>query len=111
MSTRWVIIEKENSEGEMVPKAKFVMRGFEEAEDIVQSDAPTAAKSSLRLALAITANEDWKNFETLDIKAAFLQGRKIEREIYLKPPEELKLEGKLWKLRKTAYGLIDAARA
>ena len=51
MSTRWVIVEKENSEGEMVPKARFVLRGFEEAEDIVQSDAPTSAKSSLFLLL------------------------------------------------------------
>ena len=42
--------------------------------------------------------------------AAFLQGRKIERNVYVKPPEEAATDGKVWRLRKAAYGLVDAAR-
>ena len=38
-----------------------------------------------------------------------MQGYPIEREVYLKPPPEFD-NGKLWKLRKTVYGLSDAAR-
>ena len=45
-----------------------------------------------------------------DIKAAFLQGRNIEPDVYLKPPIEVRKEGKIWKLKKVVYGLNDAAR-
>ena len=48
--------------------------------------------------------------EHIDVKAAFLQGRKIERNVYVKPPEEAATDGKVWRLRKAAYGLVDAAR-
>ena len=45
----------------------------------------------------------------MDIKSAFLQGRPITRELYVKPPKEV-AAGKLWKLKKCLYGLNDAAR-
>ena len=47
---------------------------------------------------------------TTDIKAAFLQGRNIEHDVYMKPPIEVKKDGKIWKLKKVVYGLNDAAR-
>ena len=46
----------------------------------------------------------------VDVKAAYLQGNAIEREVFLKPPPEYD-EGMIWKLKKTVYGLCDAARA
>ena len=107
ISTRWVITEKE-VDGVTKIKARLVIRGFEEEEE-VQADAPTAAKTTLRIALAMTANNNWP-IETIDIKAAFLQGRPIERDVYITPPSEAEISGKIWRLRKTAYGLIDAAR-
>ena len=108
ISTRWVVTEKEFPDGTTKPKARLVIRGFEEEEE-VQADAPTTAKTTLRTVLAIVANKNW-SIKSIDIKAAFLQGRPIERDIYVVPPVEAKLTGKLWRLRKTAYGLIDAAR-
>jgi len=108
ISTRWVVTEKTYPDGSVKPKARLVVRGFEEEEE-VQVDAPTAAKMTLRTVLAIAANRQW-SVKTIDIKAAFLQGRAIERDIYLMPPDEAKLQGKLWRLRKSAYGLADAAR-
>ena len=92
----------------MKPKASLVIRGFEENEDI-QADAPTASKTALRIVLALAANYDW-SISTIDVKAAFLQGRPINRDIYIKPPREVSIERKIWRLRKTAYGLVDAAR-
>ena len=59
--------------------------------------------------LVIAANQDWP-VQTIDIKATFLQRRPIERDVYIVPPVETNVSGKLWRLRKTAYGLIDAAR-
>ena len=47
---------------------------------------------------------------SLDIKSAFLQGGSIERDIFVRPPKEF-ANGKIWKLRKTVYGLCDAPRA
>ena len=38
--------------------------------------------------------------KTIDIKAAFLQGNEIKREVILKPPTEAGAVGKLWKLKK-----------
>ena len=44
------------------------------------------------------------------MKAAFLQGYSIERDLYLKPPKEAGTLN-LWKLKKTVYGLCDAPRS
>ena len=107
ISTKWVITKKVN-EGEEIVKARLVVRGFEEDENI-QSDSPTAAKSTLRLVTALASNEKWK-LETIDIKAAFLQGKDVERDIYVIPPKDFKEEGVIWKLNKVAYGLEDASR-
>ena len=109
ITTRWVISQKELEGGISIAKARLVIRGFEEEEQH-QADAPTAAKLTLRIVLTIAANEDW-NIETIDIKAAFLQGRPIDRDVFVLPPEEAREEGFIWRLRKTAYGLIDAARS
>ena len=108
LSTRWVINEKILPDGTKGIKARLVVRGFEEEQEI-QSDSPTAAKSTLRVFFAVAANQMWK-CQTIDIKAAFLQGKEIEREVYLRPPSEVKIPGYIWKLKKVAYGLDDAAR-
>ena len=107
ISTRWVITEKIN-ENEKIIKAWLVVRGFEEEEQ-VQCDSPTAAKSTLRTVIAIAANENW-DLQTIDIKAAFLQGNNVDRDIFVTPPKEMKEEGVIWKLNKVAYGLNDASR-
>ena len=54
ISTRWVITEKTYPDGSIKPKARLVVRGFEEEEE-VQVDAPTAAKMTLRTVLSIAA--------------------------------------------------------
>ena len=109
MSTRWVITEKQYSDGSKRPKARLVVRGFEERED-TQKDAPTASKTSLRIAFGFACDKGWE-IETIDVKAAFLQSRCIERDVYVTPPIEAKTNNQLWRLRKPVYGLIDAARS
>jgi len=48
---------------------------------------------------------------SIDIKAAFLQSERFEREVYLVPPIEAGCnDNVLWKLEKCVYGLNDAAR-
>ena len=45
----------------------------------------------------------------LDIKSAFLQGKEISRDLFVRPPKNPKTDN-LWKLLKTVYDLNDASR-
>ena len=84
------------------------MRGFEETENNFRTDSPTCLKESLRIVLTIAASKCW-TVNPIDIKAAFLQGKSIDRKVFLKPPKEAGANGKLWLLKKAVYGLTDAS--
>ena len=58
--------------------------------------------------MALSASKGWK-IRSMDIKTAFLQGKYLDREIFLKPPREAGTK-QLCKLRKCVYGLKDASR-
>ena len=70
-------------------------RGFQEIEK-PQSDSPTVAKESLKLLIVMAASN---NFElaSVDIRAAFLAAKTLDREVFMKPPEDKRVEGCLWK--------------
>ena len=42
----------------------------------------------------------------MDIKSAFLQGKSIQRDVFIKPPKEANTN-KLWKLKTTVYELCE----
>ena len=109
ISTRWVITTKE-VESIPITKARLVARGFED--DIGYGrkvDSPTCARESLCLTLSLIAIKGWKCM-AMDIKTAFLQGKPIEREIFLLPPKEFNDGNNVWKLKKAVYGLNEASR-
>ena len=85
INTRWVVTEK-SSDGKKIVKARLVVRGFEENLE-TRSDSPMVCEGSLRLLLSVTSTMAWEA-KTMDIKAAFLQGNEIKREVILKPPKE-----------------------
>lgn len=103
ISTRWVITENKGN-----VKARLVARGYEEMSNI-QSDSPTVAKTVMRILLSVAASKNWSLAAT-DITAAFLQGREIERDIFIQPPIEIRIKGIIWRLKRCLYGLNDAAR-
>ena len=104
ISTTWVLTNKEGKK-----KARFVARGFEENEKL-ERDSPTVAKSTMRLMIVTAISKGWI-LKSSDIKCAFLQGKEIQRAVFIKPPAEAKREkGKVWRLKKTLYGLVDAAK-
>ena len=107
ITTRWVCTEKLKG-GKMVQKARLVARGFEEDASQLRKDSPTCSKESLRMLLCILAANNWE-LRSIDIKSAYLQGCPISRELYIFPPDGTHT-GKLWKLNKTPYGLVDAGR-
>ena len=85
-------------------KARLVARGNE-----VRTDSPTIGKPTLRIQFALAAQHGWK-VECSDVTAAFLQGEKLSRDVFVTPPPEAQEEGKIWKLLKPVYGLDDACR-
>ena len=103
ISTRWVCTRK----GDDI-KARLVAKGFQETEH-VRADSPTIGKSITRLTLSIAASKGW-TIKSTDIKSAFLQSDEIDRVVYLKPPREASCKNKVWRLKKSLYGLNDAAR-
>ena len=108
ISVRWVITEKVKG-GRIVTKARLVARGFEENTSDIKKESPVCSREAIRFLMAIASSKGW-NCHTVDVKSAYLQGDRIERTLYLKPPKEYN-DGQIWKLKKTVYGLCDAARA
>ena len=107
ISTRWICTMKEK-DGTWVPKARLVARGFEEVDDSVQRDSPTCSPEAMNVVLTILAIRGWIP-KSMDIKTAFLQGDKLERDVFLRPPREAEEDGYLWRLQKCVYGLGDAS--
>ena len=110
IKTRWVFTEHEDQSKGYKLKSRLCMRGdTEENIDSIRTDSPTTHKDSLKLALAVAANEEFE-IMSADIKSAFLQGKSLEREVFVIPPTEAQQDGKLWLLQKGAYGLLDGSR-
>ena len=101
---RWVFAEKENG----TKKARLVARGFQEDTSKYLADSPTCSKEIRRVFLCILTLFQWL-LHSLDVKTAFLQGKQINRDVFLKPPPEAATKN-LWKLQKYVYGLGDASR-
>ena len=55
--------------------------------EVIWNKSLTSTKEGLRLLLCIIGTHEW-TIQSLDIKAAFLQGNQLERVVYLKPPKE-----------------------
>merc|ERR1712115_157367 len=109
IGSRWVVTEKQQHYGQKQDyKARLVAKGFQEL-DQPQSDSPTAAKECFKLIMALSANYKFK-IVSVDIRAAFLQGKTLDREVFVRPPKDQEKEGVIWKLLKPLYGLDDASR-
>ena len=95
-----MITKKEKHDGQKTQyKAWFVGHGFQERMK-PQSDSPTAAKESFKLLMAVAANNGLR-LAFLDIRAAFLQSKSLDRDVFIKPPVDIRRQktGTLWKLK------------
>ena len=89
-------------------KARLVIHGNQE-ECLFRTDSPTVRKTSLRLQITLAVQNSWR-VRTADVKAAFLQSNRLEREVFVKPVREAAVPGMLWKMLKPGYGLSDASK-
>ena len=100
VSVRWVIKPKV-IDGLPSTKARLVARGFEEDANF-RTDSPNATKEGLRTILCFISSYQW-TIKSIDVVTAFLQGKPMEREVFVRPPLEAYTD-KLWKLNKCVYG-------
>lgn len=107
ITLKWVDKEKETN-GIKKKKSRLVARGFEEIAFNESKDSPTCQKESLRITFALAASKGFE-IDSIDIMSAFLQGKELERSVYVLPPKEAGVVNKLWKLKRALYGLIDAS--
>ena len=83
ISTTWAVTNNREQ-----VKARLVARGYEEVEE-VEKDSPTVSKSTMRILMSVAVSKGW-TVKGIDIKSVFLQGKEIQRDVYIKPPCEVK---------------------
>ena len=108
LDTHWVLTEK-LVEGKTIVKARLTIRGDQEETENIRSDSPTVRKGNIKIFAAVASKEGWEICSS-DVTCAFLQGAKIDRDVFVRPPKERRVPGVLWKLLKPVYGLVDAPR-
>jgi hypothetical protein len=112
---KWVYKLKRDSSGAVVKhKARLVAKGYVQKQGVDYKEvfAPVARLDTVRLLLALAAQQGWE-VHHMDVKSAFLNGE-LEEEVYVAQPTGFVVEGKenkVLKLQKALYGLKQAPRA
>ena len=107
VSLKWVCSLK-NVDNKTISKSWLAAKGLEEINyKQIPKDSPKCSKKVFQTMLALIAQKKWK-LNAIDIKTAFLQGDKTDREIYDMPPKEANTTN-VWQLKKCIYGLGDAS--
>ena len=112
---KWVFKVKRDEAGMIIKhKARLIAKGYvqQEGVDFDEVFAPVARMESIRMLLAVAAQEGWL-VHHMDVKSAFLNGE-LKEEVYVRQPPGFAAaghEGKVLKLEKALYGLRQAPRA
>jgi len=59
--------------------------------------------------MAVAANSRFK-LASVDIRAAFLISKVLDKDVFIEPRSDVKKQGWIWRLKKPLYGLDDASR-
>jgi Reverse transcriptase (RNA-dependent DNA polymerase) len=111
VGSKWVFKLKLNEHGVVARyKARLVAQGFSQkyGVDYDQVFAPVARHTTMRLLLSVAGAKKMA-VRQYDVKTAFLNGALTE-EIYMKQPVGFASGDKVYRLRKSLYGLKQAAR-
>nr|GEX29928.1 ribonuclease H-like domain, reverse transcriptase, RNA-dependent DNA polymerase [Tanacetum cinerariifolium] len=111
---KWVFKTKKDANGNIIKhKARLVAKGYiqEHGIDFEKVFAPIARMETIRLLLAIAANNKWE-VHHLDVKSAFLPGD-LKEEVYVTQPKGFTKRddnGKVYRLIKSLYELRQASQ-
>lgn len=110
VGSKWVFKIKTDEGGNMTYKARLVAQGFTQKYGIDYDEvfAPVARSESFRILLTIASVENME-VQQYDFKTAFLNGE-LKEEIFMKPPPGVSTDGKVLRLKKSLYGLKQAAK-
>lgn len=111
VGSRWVLSYKRMADGGIKPKARLVAKGYSQkyGVDFLSTFAPVVDMTSVRFLFALIATMNLK-FLQFDVKTAFLNGD-LEEDIFMSPPEGYEINAnKVWKLKKSLYGLRQSPR-
>jgi hypothetical protein len=110
---KWVCKVKYQSGVYEKHRARIVALGYQQKKgiDYFENFSPTASQTSIRLLLALTAIPGFRT-DDFDVTCAFISAVLGENEkIYMRAPPGYPLpEGKVYRLVKTIYGLVQAPR-
>jgi hypothetical protein len=114
IGSKLVCHEKTDGEGNVYQrKVCLVAKGFSQipGQDYHDTHSAVAKYPTLCTLLALTAREDME-LHQINVVGAYLQGD-LDKEIYMTPPDSLKIKGKtdwILQLKKPLYGLKQAGR-
>ena len=103
---KWVYKVKKNAQGNMEKyKARLVAKGFSQkyGVDYHEVFAPVARSVTMKLLLSVAGRKGY-TVKHYDNKTAFLNGN-LREEIYMKQPPGFEEGEKVFKLKKSLYGL------
>lgn len=117
VSSRWICTwKKTDVQNVVVPKARLVLRGFEDLDNSLRTDAPTLSSLCFRLICLWSVQHSFA-IKSLDIRTAYLQGNHYsdDRVVYAIPPSDVhELIGTdsdiILRAHRAIYGLRDAPR-
>jgi hypothetical protein len=111
VGSRWVFTVKFNKNGAVEKyKARVVAKGYTQryGDDYDETYCTVVHILTTRLVLNY-ATAKGMFMKQFDIKTAFLYGS-LNEMIYLEPPDGYKQEGKVWRLKRSLYGLKQSPR-
>ena len=111
LHNKWVYRIKNEHDNSKRYKARLVVKGFQQKEDIDYTEifSPVVKMSTIRLVLGMVATKNLY-LEQLNVKTAFLHGD-LEEDLYMIQPEGFitqRQENLVCKLKKSLYGLKQA---